>query len=67
MVGRGGAWLVVVLVEPPRLRLFGSWWLPNRLRASTFVSRVPDQAPFPNDYGFLSIAEPCATARCEDV
>ena len=38
-----------------------SRWLPNRLRASTFVSRGPDQAPFPNDYGFLSTDEPCAT------
>ena len=45
-----------------------SRWLPNRLRASTFVSRGPDQAPFPNDYGFsLSTAEPCATERREDV
>ena len=45
-----------------------SRWLPNRLRASTFVSRGPDQAPFPNDYGFsLSTAKPCATECREDV
>ena len=72
MAKKGGCLVVVVVVVVVRRHgsdsLEVSRWLPNRLRASTFVSRGPDQAPFPNDYGFsLSTAEPCATERREDV
>ena len=61
--------VVVVAVVVVVVRLFGSFAVASeQAQASTFVSRGPDQAPFPNDYRFsLSTAEPCATERREDV
>ena len=61
--------VVVVVVVAATARTFWKFkrWLASRLRAPTFAARGPDQAHFPQRLRVLSTAEPCATARLEDV